>query len=291
MGGTVGGRAVVHMGARLCAAAAVLFAALGGAHAGGAPWSGDMHPELGLGAGAACNYTTLVGCEPSYGQLKAAGALWGCPDGRRTKDTCGWSGCVQSATGGGNPLCRGQLNDSSPCCCPKDGCYTAPLYNTVIGVCKGTGCACGDSTAPSCAPQGNAEQCGGSFNGHKCNGTLVRCCFGSNVDPLVKFYDLGTQAVVNYWAAYEFDVASRVWVLQEESSFNTNASRPPCNLTAPHCGMDDPSQAWLAPQPGGSAFWSLGFYPAGVRGVGYTGSMWVLSTEQFWGGTWYMLNQ
>jgi hypothetical protein len=38
-------------------------------------------------------------------------------------------------------------------------------------------------------------------------------------------------------------------------------------------------------------FWSLGYYPAGVKGVGHTGSMWVLSTEQFWGATWYMLNQ
>ena len=79
------------------------------------------------------------------------------------------------------------------------------------------------------------------------------------------FYDLGTQALVNYWAAYEYSSTDKEWVMQAESSFNTNASRPPCNLTAPHCGLDDATQSWLSPQPGGSMFWSLGYYPAGVR--------------------------
>lgn len=47
-------------------------------------------------------------------------------------------------------------------------------------------------------------------------------------------------------------------------------------------------QAWLAPQPGGSVFWSLGYYAAGggARGVGPPGAMFVLSTEEWWGGTW-----
>ena len=98
----------------------------------------------------------------------------------------------------------------------------------------------------------------------------MRCCFGSNVDELVPFYDLGTQAVLNYWAAYEFDRASNEWVIQEESSFNTNASRPPFNLTAPLGGLSE-AEAWLAPQPGGSAFWSAGYYPAGAKGVGGDG--------------------
>jgi hypothetical protein len=30
---------------------------------------------------------------------------------------------------------------------------------------------------------------------------------------------------------------------------------------------------------------------AGVKGVGPPGAMFVMSTEQWWGGTWYMLNQ
>ena len=87
------------------------------------------------------------------------------------------------------------------------------------------------------------------------------------MEELVPFYDLGSQAIINYWAAYQFEPATHEWVLQEESSFNTDASRPSCNLTAPNCGLDDPSQSWLAPQPGGSMFWSLGYYPAGVKGT------------------------
>ena len=110
------------------------------------------------------------------------------------------------------------------------------------------------------------------MRGQPCNGSVVRCCFGDNVEELVPFYNMGTQALVNYWAAYNFDSATGEWVIQSESSFNTNASRPPCNLTAPNCGLADASQSWLAPQPGGSMFWSLGYYPAGVKGVGRSGS-------------------
>ena len=259
------------------------------ASAAGSSWSGDMHPSIGLGANPACNFTTLIDCAPSYAQLKAAGKLWSCPRGTATPGACGCDACVESAVGGDNPLCHGQLNASHPCCCPKPGCFTLPQYNTVIGVCRGVGCACGDASAPSCAPQGDAARCGGTAHGNKCNGTTVRCCFGANVEDLVPFYELGTQAVINYWAAYQFEASTRQWVISEESSFNTNASRPPFNLTAPRGGLSA-HEAWLAPQPGGSAFWSAGYYPAGVRGVGAPGAMWVLSTEQFWGGTWYMLN-
>ena len=248
-----------------------------------------MHPAIGLGSNPKCNRTTLSNCAPTYAQLALADKLWECPSGLPKEGTCGFGACVESAGGDtGNPLCNGQLNASSPCCCPKRGCSTTPHYNTVIGICRGTGCACGDSTAPSCAPQGNSESCGGKFNGTTCNGPIVRCCFGANVEELVPFYDAGTQAVLNYWAAYEFDRTTNEWVIQEESSFNTNASRPPFNLTA----LEHQEGAWLAPQPGGSMFWSAGYYPAGVQGVGGTnGAMWVLSTEQFWGGTFYMLNQ
>jgi len=34
-----------------------------------------------------------------------------------------------------------------------------------------------------------------------------------------------------------------------------------------------------------------GYYPAGVRGIGGSAVMFVLSTEDWFGGTWYMLNQ
>ena len=78
--------------------------------------------------------------------------------------------------------------------------------------------------------------------------------------------------------------------MQPESSFNTNGSRLPYDLMKQYGGIGA-DNAWLAPQPGGSAFWGLGYYPAGVRGVGVPGAMFVMSTEQFWGATWYMLNQ
>ena len=81
-----------------------------------------------------------------------------------------------------------------------------------------------------------------------------------------------------------------MWQMQPESSFNTDGRFPTYDLMRAYGGLD-PSQAWLAPQPGGSVYWSLGYYPAGVRGVGRTGAMFVLSTEDWFGGTWYMLNQ
>ena len=47
----------------------------------------------------------------------------------------------------------------------------------------------------------------------------------------------------------------------------------------------------MQPQPGGAAAWTWGFYPAGVRGVGPPGMMFVLSVESVWNIAWYMLNQ
>ena len=122
--------------------------------------------------------------------------------------------------------------------------------------------------------QGFPERCGSVHVDGKektCTGELVRCCFGANVSELVPFYNRGTEAVLNYWAAYQFDVAAGVWRMQPESSFNTNGSRPPHNLTAPNGGIGD--KAWLAPQPGGAVFWSLGYYPTGVTGVGPPGGL------------------
>jgi hypothetical protein len=118
----------------------------------------------------------------------------------------------------------------------------------------------------------------------------VACCFRSNVERLKPFYDHGTRAVINYWAAFGFDKATKTWRQQPESSFNSDGKLPPFDLTRPYGGLPR-EQAWLAPQPGGSVFWSLGYYPAGVPGIGPPGALFVLSTEEWWGGTWYMLNQ
>jgi hypothetical protein len=52
----------------------------------------------------------------------------------------------------------------------------------------------------------------------------------------------------------QFDASSERWVIQPESAFNTNASRPPYDLMKPFGGLS-PEDAWLAPQPGGAVFW------------------------------------
>jgi hypothetical protein len=245
----------------------------------GADWSGDMHPRVGFPDN--CNLTVGGDCAPDYATLSSASALWPCPNGQEKSD---WpTSCEPGA--GENPLCH-DLSESNPCCCPLDGCYASPLFNTVIGVCKGDACACGSTrtTAPSCAPQGHAGRCDGS-----CTGESVACCFGNDVSGLVPFWDTGSEVVLNYLASFQFDNTTRRWELQPESSFNTNASRPPHDLMQQYGGIGA-DQAWLAPQPGGSAFWGLGYYPAGVRGVGVPASMFVMSTEQFWGATWYMVS-
>jgi len=47
----------------------------------------------------------------------------------------------------------------------------------------------------------------------------------------------------------------------------------------------------MQPQPGGAAAWSWGYYPAGVKGVGPPGMLFVMSVERVWNMAWYMLNQ
>ena len=243
------------------------------------PWTGNMHPSLGFPPG--CNISKGGDCTRSYSELEAAGVLWPCPAGLPTAKTCGSNfTCVPGQ--GDNPTCKG-LSATSPCCCPKQGCAVEPTFNWIIGVCKGGSCACGaNARAPAC---GNGR-CGG-----QCNGTIVPCCFGADVSPLEPYYNEGTHAKVNYLAAYSFNAASSQWEIVQDSSFNTDARFPTYDLMQPYGGLPQ-SQAWLAPQPGGSVFWSLGYYPAGVRGVGGQGGvMFVLSTEDWFGGTWYMLNQ
>ena len=240
-----------------------------------------MHPQLGFPPG--CSVSSTNACSASYAALSSAGALWPCPAGSPSASTCGASGCVPGE-GVDNPLCM-HLNATHPCCCAAAGCAVEPLFNVVIGVCKGKSCACGGSTANSCAPQGQGDRCGAD-----CTGAVVPCCFGADVTPLEPYYQEGSHAVINYLAAYQFDAAAGRWALQGESSFNTDAKFPPFDLMQPYGGLAK-EEAWLAPQPGGAAFWGLGYYAAGVRGVGAPGMMWVLSTEDWFGATWYMLNQ
>ena len=159
---------------------------------GQAPWTGNMHPQIGFPSG--CNIDKVNSCAPTYDSLRSAGQLWTCPAGNASKRTCattaGASACV--AGSGGNPTCT-NLDADHPCCCPAAGCYTEPLFNWVIGVCRGSGCACGTSTAKSCAPQNQTGRCSAS-----CTGPTVPCCFGADVSPLQPYYTEGSHARINY---------------------------------------------------------------------------------------------
>ena len=217
-------------------------------------WSGNMP---GPGGSTSCPYpahSESCPVTPSYQQLQRSGKLWPCPDYTRSTGARYYNPyCVKGNT---HALCS--LDSASPtmgCCCPQDGCWTPPYFNWIIGTCKGNGC--------------------GDYNGA----------------PATKRYkDAGSDLLVNYVASYQWDKASRKWLIVKDSSFNTDGSKPSFDCTKPNGGLDR-SQAWMQPQPGGAAAWTWGYYPAGVKGVGPPGAMFVLSVERVWNIAWYMLNQ
>ena len=141
------------------------------------------------------------------------------------------------------------------CCCPLNGCWTPPYYNWIIGICKGDGCG-GYAGAPDTQ----------------------------------SFKNAGSDMIVNYVASYQWDKGSKKWMLDKPSSFNTDGSKQPYDTIKPNGGLSE-DDAWMQPQPGGAAAWTWGFYPAGVRGVGPPGMMFVLSVKSAWNIAWYMLNQ
>ena len=222
----------------------------------------------------------------AYAALQSAGELWKCPSGAKTSSST-WPTCV--AGSGPNPLCAGELNASRSCCCPLAGCYAEPKFNTIVGVCKG-------GLRVRLEQDAGAElRAGGrrrlvleprAEGVHGPGGAVLLWPGRLAARALLRG---GHQAEINYLAAFEFDKSAQVWRRQDESSFNTDGKRPAYDLMKPQGGLGD--DAWLAPQPGGSVFWSLGYYAAGVKGVGGDAMMFVLSTERWWGGTWYMLNQ
>lgn len=151
-----------------------------------------MHPTIGFPPN--CNVSHVNACAPTYSALHSAGALWSCPAGNVSARTCASGGaCV--AGSGANPTCAA-LDADHPCCCPADGCHVEPLFNWIVGVCRGAGCACGTSTAKSCAPQNETGRCGA-----QCTGPTVPCCFGADVSPLTPYYNEGSHAVINYIGA------------------------------------------------------------------------------------------
>lgn len=221
---------------------------------GGCPWSGNMPGPA--------KYTQCPDpmshewcpATPSYTEIQSSGKLWQCPDYTRNNGYVNYYSA--SCTQGSNDLCN--FDSASPqmgCCCPKDGCWTPPYFNWIIGACKGKGC--------------------GNYDGA----------------PATQSYkNYGTDLVVNYVASYQWNRNSQQWEIVKDSSFNTDGSRPAYDCAKPYGGLSN-SYPWMTPQPGGAAAWTWGYYPAGVRGVGPPGMMFVLSVERVWNVAWYMLNQ
>ena len=134
---------------------------------------------------------------PSYGQVND---LWPCPDGNNQSATnvckCGiLSECTQGS-GDSNPLCSFDMTSDDPgCCCALDGCYVTPQFNWIIGTCQGSGC--------------------GAY---------------TSATSIEKYKNMGSQVVVNYIASYQYDSDNNEWVMQPESSFNTNGGEPAFDL-------------------------------------------------------------
>ena len=219
----------------------------------GCEWTGKMP---GPGGGGSCPspvQSETCPVTPSYEELQSMKVLWPCPNATKQTGEKYYGACTPGS--GNNPLCY-NFNPTTPqfgCCCPSDGCWTSPNFNWILGVCKGSGCGAYDN-APATQTYKNA----------------------------------GSELIVNYVASYQWN--GQNWQLVPDSSFNTDGSGPAFDTMKPNGGMNK-SQAWMQPQPGGSAAWTWGYYPAGVKGVGPPGIMFVLSVERVWNVAWYMLNQ
>ena len=204
----------------------------------GCGWSGHMP---GPGASGPCpSPVSNQTCPvtPTYQQIQS---LWPCPSYNRTTGGQYYGNCTTA--NGSNPLCTNFTPITLGCCCPLDGCWTPPYFNWIIGVCKGSGC--------------------GNYRG----------------TPATQMYkDVGSQLIVNYVASYQWNSTTTNWQIVEDSSFNTDGSRPEFDCVEPNGGLNK-SLAWMQPQPGGAADWTWGYYPAGVKGVGPPGMLFVLSVE------------
>lgn len=220
----------------------------------GCGWSGHMPGPGGSGPCPSPVSSQTCPVTPSYQEIQSQGNLWPCPSYTRSTGGKYYGNCTNGE--GSNPLCYNfNPTTSLGCCCPLDGCWTPPYFNWILGVCKGSGC--------------------GNYDGA----------------PATQGYkNVGSQLIVNYVASYQWSSATQNWQIVKDSSFNTDGSRPQFDCAKPNGGMDK-SLAWMQPQPGGAAAWTWGYYPAGVKGVGPPGMLFVLSVERVWNMAWYMLNQ
>ena len=147
----------------------------------------------------------------------------------------------------------------SVCCTCGTYCSPKPRFNWVIGVCKGQNCQAGfeGMVLPSWYPAKNH----------------------------------GTDGLINYVGAYQYNTKTSTWECQMDSSFNMDGRHVAYDLSKKNGGMSFP-ESWLpGPNPGSSANWGAGFYPAGRTGVGPPAMAFILSVERMFNFTWYILNQ
>lgn len=201
----------------------------------------------------------LTGCDPP-----ASDNLWYCnPVGYGAASE---GGCFCPFGGVDNP--RGNPAIKNP------GCYVEPKFNWIIGACQGSSC------------NGVYEDV---YDG---DGKLL-----VNTTGVREYKNIGSQLLINYVAAFNYDKESAEWVMAADSSFNVNGEKPAYDAMKAYGGMNK-SDAWLVPQVGGSVQWGWGFHPIGAEGLGPLalggqsgGMMFVLSTESSFNFAWYMLNQ
>ena len=133
------------------------------------------------------------------------------------------------------------------CCNVGDYAHAKPQWNWIIGTCKGFNC--------------------------------------NNIDQDTDAKNHGTDLIVNYVGAYQYDQKSETWVCQQDSSFNMDGKHNPQDIMK----VDE---NWLpGPLPGGSSNWGYGYYPAGRTGVGAPAFAFILSVEKIFNVAWYMVNQ
>ena len=208
----------------------------------------------------------VTGCDPA-----ASDNTWYCnPVGYGAKQN---GGCFCPFGGINNALGNPEIDNP--------GCYVEPRFNWIIGACQGS-------------------SCNGIYNDvYDSTGKIL-----VNTSNLRPYKNVGTRLVLNYVAAYNYNVKTGEWVMDSESSFNVDAKKKPYDVMKPYGGLNK-SDAWLVPQVGGSVQWGWGFHPIGVKGVGPLsyldgspdmsgrsgGMMFVLSTEESYNFAWYMLNQ
>ena len=220
---------------------------------------------------------------PTYDEiLSKVGSIWDpglyndvnqsmvkCPYTKICSDSTDTDCCLAdgSSVGGGNDPYAGWCNKEgntmkapwSVCCTCGTYCSPKPRFNWVIGVCKGQNCQAGfeGMVLPSWYPAKNH----------------------------------GTDGLINYVGAYQYNTKTSTWECQMDSSFNMDGRHVAYDLSKKNGGMSFP-ESWLpGPNPGSSANWGAGFYPAGRTGVGPPAMAFILSVERMFNFTWYILNQ